>query len=260
MAHSNGDDGAVGATGIALTMIVVVAALAAYTLGTAGRGEADDRDGSAEAARTIVMAGQGTATGVPDELRFTLGVSVKRDDVATAMDVATRTMKQTLASLKAFGVAGKDVQTTGLSINPVYDYSGNTERLTGYSVNQRARVTVPQLSKAGAAMSAAAAAGGDAVRIQSVSLAISDRSKLLAQARRAAVADATAKAREYAAASGQHLGAVTSLKELGAPARVVPQAAAFDASAAKAPGTAPVPIRAGKQDLDVRIQVVWSLA
>ena len=247
----------VASAGLALG--AVVALLAAYALGTAGRSDADDA--KADTPRTIVMAGHGTAVGVPDELKFSLAVSATRSDVATAMADSTRSMRTVLAALKKLDVSGKDIATTGLSIDPVYDYSSNTERLTGYVVNQRARVTVTDLTRAGKAMSAAASAGGNAVRISGISLDIADRAKLLAKARASAVADATAKAKEYAEATGQRLGSVTSLKEVSAPAPAVPTdsgmldglASAYR-SAAKA-----VPIRAGQQDLDVRIQVVWSL-
>ncbi|WP_310963285.1 SIMPL domain-containing protein [Nocardioides terrisoli] len=240
-----------------LALVAVVALLAAYALGSAGRSDATADKPTTPS--TMVLTGRGTATGVPDQLEFTLGVSAKRDDVASAMTDSSRTMRSTLAALRRYGVARKDVQTTGLSINPVYDYSGNQPVLTGYSVNQRARVTVPDLKKAGAAMSAAASTGGNAVRIHSVSLVIGNRDKLLEQARRAAVADATTKAREYAAAAGQQLGAVVSLTEVHAPAPK-PQTANLRALyAASDQRSAMVPIRAGRQGLDVRVRIVWSL-
>ena len=39
-----------------------------------------------------------------------------------------------VSSLKKNGIAEKDIQTTGLSIQPNYDYSKSTPRLTGYTV------------------------------------------------------------------------------------------------------------------------------
>lgn len=251
-------------TGIVLTLVLAGALLAAYALGTAGRSDASPTSASSTSSptRTIVMDGQGSATGVPDELMFTVAVSVTRSDVSPAMDESSRTMKTVLGALKDFGVAGKDIRTTGLSINPVYDYSGSTERLTGYSVNQRARVTVRDLARAGKAMAAAASAGGNAVRINSVSLDIADRAALLEQARNAAVADATAKARQYAEASGQQLGEVTSLKEVSAPAPATAETGAVLGGLADSAyrSAAAVPVKAGQQNLDVRIQVVWALS
>jgi len=203
---------------------------------------------------SIVVTGDGSVTGVPDMLGFNVRVSLTRPDVATAMDDASRSMKRVFA---AVGVQKKDIQTKGLSIDPSYLYSNNTERLVGYTVTQSARIQVRDLRDAGRALAAAAAAGGNAVRIDGVGLSISDRSGLMAQARRAAVADARAKAQAYAGASGRHLGGVLSLKEVSRQP-VAPDG--FDRLAGlSAVRSAAVPIRAGEKNMSVQIQIVWEL-
>ena len=69
--------------------------------------------------------------------------------------------------LADFGVAKDRVQTTGLSMYPVYDYPRyGPPVLRGYRVTQRARVMVPKLSRAGAAITAAVRHGGNAVRVE----------------------------------------------------------------------------------------------
>lgn len=260
----------VSVTGVAVTagvvVAVLVAVLAAYTLGTAGRGNASTPASAGAQAtsaqeRTIVMSGEGTALGVPNELEFSLAVDVTRADVSTAMSQASSTSRTVLRALKPLGVAGKDVQTTGISVEPEYDYSGSTPHLVGYRAVQRQRVTVRHLAAGGKVMTAAAQAGGDAVRISSISLDIAHRTALLAQARRAAVADAKSKADEYAGAAGQHLGAVTSLKETST---VSPSPVAFGGAYAATPGGRAAripspPIRAGQRSVRVHIQVVWQL-
>ena len=209
---------------------------------------------------SITVTGNGTATGVPNQLGFNLRVTLTRSDVATAMADASADMKKILGVLTKQGVAREDVQTTGLSIEPSYSYSNGNERLVGYTVTQRARVTVVDLRRAGRTLSAAAAAGGNDIRIDGIGLSISNRSALMAQARKAAVADAKAKAQAYAAGGGERLGKVLSLKEVSAAA---PQAVdylrspVYDTAALK--GLAPVPIKAGQKDMKVQIQVVWEL-
>ncbi len=208
---------------------------------------------------SITITGTGSSTGVPNQLGFNLRVSLTRPDVATAMDDASRNMKKVFTALAAQGVEKKDIQTTGLSVEPSYDYSGNRERLVGYTVTQKARVQVNDLRAAGKTLSAAAAAGGNDVRIDGVGLSISNRGALMAQARKAAVADAKAKAAAYAEGGGQRLGKVLSLKEVSAvtpqPVDYLDQGFAMRDLAA----TAKVPISAGEKDLKVQIQVVWEL-
>ena len=83
-----------------------------------------------------------------------------------AMDAASTTMGRVLAALAKAGVERKDVQSTGLSVNPEYDYfSYRPPVLTGYRVNQSVSVLVRDLRDGGRAISAATRTGGDAVRV-----------------------------------------------------------------------------------------------
>ncbi len=210
-----------------------------------------------EAARTIAMRGTGESTGVPDQLTFRLSVRAKAGDVTTAMDDASRSMRRVLGALGRADVRRKDVQTTGLSVRPDYDYSSSGPPvLTGYAATQSVSVLVRDLRDSGAAIAAATEAGGNAVRLSGVRLRIGDREALLAEARDAAVAQARAKAEQYAAATGQALGPVLTVREVrssgGTPAEMVNARAVLDAAAS-------VPIRAGSEDLEVTVAVAWEL-
>ncbi len=210
---------------------------------------------------TITMTGTGEATGVPDQLAFSLAVTRKADDVGTATDQTSATMRRALAALAKEGVLRKDTKSTGLSIDPEYDYpSYGPPVLTGYRVRQSASVLVRDLRSAGKAIAAAVQAGGNAVRVSGIGLRIGDKDALLADARDEAVKAATAKAQQYAEATGQPLGRVLTVKE-GSVAARVPQpqvnevygrVASLDTAALKA-----LPIRAGRTDLSVRVTVVW---
>jgi uncharacterized protein YggE len=247
---------------ILLAGLVLLGLLVSYLLGSAG-GTAAPANAAAEPAtdrRTVVMSGTGEATAVPDQLSFGLSVGVTRTDLDAALADASATMKRVFASLEDYGVEKTDVQTTGLSMNPVYqyhDYSPPT--IDGYRVSERARVTVHDLGKGGKAITAAVNAGGNSVRASNIRLEVSDPDAVLKEAREAAVNEATTKAKEYAAATGQTLGDVVSLREVssGAPRHLIYPAAelaGFD-RAAKA-----LPIRAGEDDLKVTVAVVWEFS
>jgi uncharacterized protein YggE len=250
---------------ILIAGLMLLGLVVAYLIGSADDGPgtralaADEVD---RPDRTVVMTGTGKASVVPDQLSFSVSVNITRPDVSDAMEESNKTMAKVLASLKDYGVTKKDMQTTGLSIDPVYRYYNYAPpEITGYRVGQNARVTVDDLKVAGKAITATVRAGGNAVRVRNISLGISDREAVLEQARDLAVEQATNKAGQYADATGQKLGAVLSLKEVRAtqPRAYSPYfKSAYLARDLADTAAQAVPIRAGEEELSVTVQVVWS--
>lgn len=245
--------------GVLVATVVALGLVVAYLLGAGG--------GSAQAAptvpvtsnakpRTLVTTGTGRTVGVPDQLSFDLSVGLVRPSLRGALADASATMDRVLTRLDALGVRRGDVQTTGLQMNAVYDYHAyGPPTLRGYHVSQRATVLVRDLSRGGRAVSVAVAVGGNDVRVGNIGLRIGDTDALLAKSRAAAVAQAKTEAQEYAAAAGQTLGPVLSLREVhpgtATPRPLFLHRATLDAVKA-------LPIRAGKDRLAVTVQIVWS--
>ena len=248
-----------------ITLLVAVALVAAYLLGGSGGGtpaaaslQAPD---DAEQPRQLTMAGTGEASAVPDQLSFALGVSLQRTELDDALDAANASMRKVLDALAERGVEKDDVKTTGLSMEPVYEYHAyDPPTLVGYRVSEHASVLVDELSRAGAAVSAAVAADGNDVRVSDLRLLVGDTDQVLEQARDAAVEEARAKAEQYAEASGETLGEVVTISEVSArplPTPVVETAA----TAAQADRMiSKVPIRAGRDEASVTVRIVWELA
>lgn len=256
----------ISARSLLLAGLVLLALVTAYLLG--GRGETPAQAAAppvapaspAESPRVVRMVGAGEATAVPDQLSFALSVSEKRLDLDDALQASAGTLRRVLATIEDQGVDRADVQTTGLSMQPEYDYhSYGPPTLTGYRVTQRARVLVDDLSAGGRVISAAVSAGGNGVRATDIRLRVADPDAVLAQARERAVEAATAKAEQYAEATGQDLGEVLRIREVGAPRQpaYVQQLGGL-AYRGTVDAALPLPIRAGKDDLTVRIEVVWA--
>ena len=159
------------------------------------------------------MVGVGTATAVPDRLAFEVSVGLTRDDLDLALDETSALMKDVLKALTDNGVAKTDVRTTGLSMNPVYDYLDNSRVFRGYRVSQQLAVEA-DLDGAGVIVPAIIAAAGNAARVSELRLQVGNPDEVLADARDDAVSQARAKAEEYAAATGQELGEVITLTEV----------------------------------------------
>jgi uncharacterized protein len=250
--------------GVLVTLVALLALAVAYLLGNAGTtavastdGPATDPAGLTAHPRTLVTAGTGRTVGVPDELVFSVSVGLTRSTLETALADANATMERVLTRLDSLGVRRSDVQTTGLQMNAVYDYHfSGPPTLRGYHVSQRAQVLVRDLATGGRAVSAVVDAGGNDVRVGDLGLRIADTESLLAKSRAAAVQEATAKAQQYADATGQTLGPVLSLREVHASSPVVPQALSFNRAALD--GLPALPIRAGRDKLAVTVRIEWS--
>jgi hypothetical protein len=214
-------------------------------------------DPATPGADTVSVSGIGQVTGVPDVLRLSMGVQTTGATVNNALDAANNDIAKVTAALKKHGVADKDIQTSGLNINPHWDQN-TPNHINGYDVSESLTVQLRKLTDAGAAISDAAAAAGNATRIDGVSFDIEDNTALLNQARDAAFADAKAKAEEYAKLAGRSLGKVSQVSETtdSAP-RPIPYMAAPMASAGVADKA--VPVSAGSQQVSVNTSVVWTL-
>jgi len=249
----------VGATAAAVVV-------GAYALGNTGRSAAAAPPSSPLPSATstntpgdngISVSGVGRVTGKPNLLRLQTSINVVRPDVNSALQEANTTMANVQAKLKADGVAAKDLQTSGLSVQPHYTYGGNTQKLDGYEVSENLSVVLRDLGKAGSIISDAAQVGGNELQLGGATLDLDEDTALIAQARQNAFADAKAKAAAYADAAGRSLGAVVSISEN---TQSQPQPFQFSAAMPMAAGDkAPVPIEAGSQDVTVTVSVVWAM-
>jgi uncharacterized protein len=209
---------------------------------------------SASSGARITVTGTGMVTGTPNQLTLTMGVQVNGASVDSALQQANQAETRVTAALRALGVAAADIQTSGLYIQPNYGSSAQTPN--GYGVSESLTATLVNIATAGTQIQAAVRAGGNATTVDGVSLDLTDTSGLLATARARAVADARAKAAQYAQALGQQLGPVVSISDqTQAPSGPVPLAA--NAAAGRASS---VPISPGSQQLSISVTVVYALA
>lgn len=125
----------------------------------------------------------------------------------------------------------------------------------GYDVFQSLSVKLRNLDDAGATISDAAAAGGNATRINGVSFEFSDSDALLEDARERAFAAAKEKAEQYADLAGGSLGNVVSISEGNTGGGGYPSPMAAQDSA----GSKAVPFYPGSQQVEVTATVVWEL-
>ena len=220
-------------------------------------------DGATSESAGVTVSGYGEVISTPDTGFFSVGVEVRAASVAEAREGAARAADKVLASLKSNKIDDKDIKTSGLSINPEYDYSkpSGQPRIIGYVVSNSVDVKVRKLDSFSKVVDDAALAGGDAVRLNSIRFALDDDAKSLEAARDLAMADAKKKADQLARAGGVALGKPVSISEQqGAGGDLLQEK--FAGQRAPATGLAFdsfTPIQPGTGKITINVTVRWEL-
>ena len=204
---------------------------------------------------TISVTGTGRVILAPDVADLRIGVSVQRATVRAARADAAKVMTAVIAALKKVGLADADIQTSGITLQPQYDYSnGAAPRLNGYQFSNSLTVTVRKLDILGDAIDDALAAG--ATSLDSVTFRVDDETKAEAQARTAAMADAKTKAQALASAAGVSIQGVSSITESIAP---IPYPVVYDRAAAGAAVDKQIstPVQPGTNEVSVTVAVAY---
>jgi uncharacterized protein YggE len=201
-------------------------------------------------ATTLSLSAYGETRIGPDQATITLGVSVQEPTASAAMAANRSRMNATIAALKGQGIAEKDIQTSGLNLNPQYVYEQNKpQRLTGYQATNDVTITVRDLAKLGTVVDAVVAAGAN--QINGISFGLANPRAAEDAARKAAVQALSAKAALYAEATGMKLARLVNLSEGGGYAPQPPRP--MFKLAMRADAAESTPVQPG--ELSVRIDV-----
>ena len=167
-------------------------------------------------------------------------------------------MKQVLAALKEAGVAERDLQTSGLSIQPRYTQPGKDRsgepKIAGYSVSNALTVRVRNLADAGGILDKAVGLGVN--QGGGIAFVKDDIKPTLTEARKRAVADAVARARTLAEAADVKLGRILSIEEQSIMARPMPYGGAVRMAASDAA----VPLASGENAYRTQVNVIFEIA
>lgn len=206
----------------------------------------------------ISVGGRAKVAGTPDTLRLDLSVVASASSVSEALASANRSTSAVQKSLLDNNVQKKDLQTSGLNIQPEYDYPKNAApRLKGYQVTETISARLRDLGRAGDVIGKAVSAGGNAIRVNGISLDLEDTGALVSSARDKAFAEAKTKAEQYARAAGRSLGDVISISEDVTPPSPIPMPYGLNAASAK--DMASVPVEPGSQDVSVSVSVLFEM-
>lgn len=155
---------------------------------------------------------EGSTTRVPDVATVRSGVVTQASTAAAALADNAARMGRVLASLKAAGVAARDIETTAVTLSPQYRYADNqAPAITGYQATNTVSVRLRDIARSGAILDLLVAQGANQIDGPTLSLAEPDAA--MDEARVDAVTRARARAVLYARAAGLSVARILSISE-----------------------------------------------
>lgn len=208
----------------------------------------------------IIVAGEGEAAVAPDLAIVTLSVLREAETAREALDENNEATAAVIAAMKEAGIESRDLQTSGLQINPRYVYPKNDDgegqpRIVAYQVTNTLTVRVRDIGRVGEILDRSVSLGVN----QGGGIAFSndDPSAARTEARRRAVEDAIARARTLAEAAGVGLGPIVELSEQSFAPPPMPMAAGR-AYRMEARSDA-VPVEAGESVYRIQVNAIFEL-
>lgn len=149
----------------------------------------------------------------PDIATIGAGVSTEAPTATEALRRNSVEMQKVIARIKALGVADKDIQTTGINLNAMYDYDQEARRqvFRGYQASNRVSVILRKIDEAGGVLDALVAAG--ATDLNGPSFSIENDEPAKDAARKRAIERAFSRANAYAAMLGYDGAKVLAISE-----------------------------------------------
>lgn len=228
----------------------------------------------------LTVSAEGRTLRQPDLAVFTAGVTTQGQTAAAALADNSRAMERVIAALRRAGIAEADIQTSNLSIQPVYAdpnrdamlaarASGQpfippppeqqVPRIIGYQASNQVSVRQRNLRDFGRVIDTLATAGAN--QINGPSFQMDDDRQALDEARLDAMANAKARADLYARATGLRVARILSISETGGYYGPPPVAFARAVSMeAAAPPPPPAPVQPGELQLNTNVVVLYELA
>lgn len=202
---------------------------------------------------TFDVSGEGKVSVKPDVASVTAGISLQAATVKSAQDQINSVINKVSEGLKQTGVDAKDIKTSNYNINPSYDYTGASQKITGYSASTNLLVKVRNLDNVNNVIDTATANGAN--QISGVTFEVDDKTKAEDEARQKAVAEAKKKADQAAKIAGFKLGRIINYSESfqGSP-RPVP----FMMEVAKSAGS-PTQVEPGSSEIIVNVTLSYEI-
>lgn len=211
--------------------------------------------------RLIVVNGVSEKSLDPNMVQLEIAVWSKASTAKQAQTLAALAYKQVRKSFDDFKIKKEDIQTTGYSLSPNYEYDNKTQRnrLNGYQVTQSLSVILRKIEDTGNFLDSLIAkkeGHESGVNVNSINWDSDKREQFVTAALGDAVRAAKAKAEEIARAAGVKIKKVAKISHTTAESGPRPLGVTFKAMAAEAQSTE---VSAGQVQVRVEVSAEYEI-
>jgi uncharacterized protein YggE len=160
----------------------------------------------------LSVSADASASRVPDIATLSTGVVTQAADANSALRANAEQMNKVMAAVKAAGIAERDIQTSGISIQPQYRYAENQPpAITGYQASNTVNLKVRDIGKLGKVLDALVASGAN--QVNGPNFEIDQPEAAYDEARRNALKKAQDRADMYAKTLGLRVRRIISISD-----------------------------------------------
>lgn len=159
----------------------------------------------------IVTTGEGVVKLAPDRAWVSIAAEARAKSPREAQRANADAMTAVMSRLKALGLSGDAIRTSGYDLQPEYDYVSGRQVLRDYVARNTVEVRLDDLARAGEVLDAAVSSG--ATSVSGIRFDLKKRGDAEREALRLAVADARARADSAASGAGLHVERVIRIEE-----------------------------------------------
>jgi len=221
---------------------------------------------------TITFSGHGEVQAIPDIANVDFTIRKEASTVKVAQDNVAKVEKDVLASLKANGIADKDIKTTSASFNPKYEYkytkvdttlctqygcppTPGKNVIVGYEAYESITIKIRNTDSTGKVIQDLGTLG--VTDLNGPNFAVDNEDGLKVIARKEAIDDAKTKAQSLAKDLGVRLGKITSFSEgNNYPVPMYAKNAMMDSVSS---GAAPAVIPKGENTISSDVSITYEL-
>lgn len=154
--------------------------------------------------RQITMDGEASMMVAPDMASISIGVETEGTNIADIKRDNDQRVSSIYEAVKGLGIAGKDIQTSELSIQPIYDYTSKRRKFLRYEMRNLVVITVRKLENIEKVINASVREGSNV--LEGVHFIVSNRDALVDSLQIEAARNARKRASDIASAVGAKLG------------------------------------------------------
>lgn len=205
----------------------------------------------------VTTQGEGIVKRAADRAWITIAAETRDQRAPEARRRNAEVMTELQRAVRAVGLAGDAIRTTGNTLTPEMEYSNGRSTLRGYVARNQIEVRIDEIDKVSEVIDAANTPRSAALVIGSPRFDLKNRGTAEAEALRIAVRAALDRARAIADGAGRSVGAILRIDDQNLGPVEPPRPMFRTATAEMAQGAPETPITPG--DIEVRASVTLTI-